>query len=509
MARRKKRLFPIALAIFAGVLIVASALALVGLRSMLQAYEACQPGHAVEAVIQNIRENAAAGTLWSYLDRPAEAHSRFDTDRPFWDVYAEGWDTADVRFSLQSGVFRENTVVYVVEKNGTPALLVELTAENTRTELLVFTYSDWRVEKLTPLGTTYAYSYTLRLPASFTGTVNGILLEESDVTGRDGDTVVYALPDMAAPPTFRITDAVGTEAVFDVADGVLTPVTDTFEIRLAAGFSLTANGTEQLPAETYADGTRLFRVVSAKRPEIAVSDAFGGSVPAESGATVAGGIRTVTVPEGYLVTVGNVTLDPAGGTKSANPAFPLEDLPWPDDLPALVTYTFASLDTTAVAVTDTAGKTETLASAARTTFDTLPATGGELPIDVLEVAETWSRFMTGDLEGKDAGLYHILPYIWKSAYLYGRAQRWANGVDHTLTSIHILLDPPFRGGAVTEVTFYSDRVFSCNVYLEKHMKLNSGLKVNDVLNSRFWFALVDGEWKLCAMQELLEGGRVS
>ena len=509
MAARKKRKFPIALAVFAGVLVAAAAFALVGLRSMLETYEACQPGHAVEAVIKDVRENAAAGTLWSYLDRPAEAHSRFDTGRPFWDVYAEGWDTADVRFSRGSGVFRENTVVYVVEKNGTPALLVELTAENTRTKLLVFTYSDWRVDKLTPLGTTYAYSYTLRLPASFTGTVNGIPLLESDVTGRDGDTVVYDLPDMAAPPTFRITDAFGTEAVFDVADGVLTPVTDTFEIRLAGGFFLTANGTEQTPAATYADGTRLYRVVSAKRPAIAVCDAFGGSVPAESGATVAGGIRTVTVPEGFRVTVGNVTLDPADGAGSQNPAFPLEDLPWPDDLPGLVSYTFASLDATAVTVTDTAGQRTLLAPAARTTIDTLPATGGDLPIDVLEVAEKWSRFMTGDLDGDNAGQYHIQSYIWKNAYLYDRARRWANGVDHTLTSIHVLLDPPFRNGTVTEVTFYSDRVFSCNVYLEKHMKLNSGLKVNDVLNSRFWFALVDGEWKLCAMQELLEGGRVS
>lgn len=509
MARRKARIFPIALTVFAVVLVAGAVFCLVSLRSMLARYEACQPEHVVESVIENVRDSAARGALWSYLDRPAEAHSRFDTERPFWDVYADGWENAAVTYSLRSGVFRENTVAYIVEKNGTPALLVELTAENTRTELLVFTYSDWRVDKLTPLGTTYAYSYTLRLPESFTGTVNGIALGENDVTSRDGGTVEYQLPDMASPPTFRVTDSFGTEAVFDITDGILTPVTDTFEIVLGAGFSLTAADVPQTPAETYADGTKLYRVISASRPAIRVSDAFGGSEDITAGASVAGGKRTVTVPEAYRVSVGGKVLDVRTAARAVNPTFPLEDLPYPDDLPLLVTYTFTSLDSTPVFVTDTAFHTTRLTPAVSTTFDTLPPTGGELPIDVLLVAEKWSRFMTGDLDDDNFGQYQMQSYIWKGAYLYDRARRWANGVDHTLTSIHILLNPPFRSGSVTDVTFYSDRVFSCNVYLEKYMKLNSGLKVTDVLHSRFWFALVDGEWKLCAMQELLEGGRVS
>lgn len=506
MAKEKKRALPVALAIFAGVLIIAAVVCLVGLRSMLRQYEACQPERVVEDVIGKVRQNAADGTLWSYLDRPTEAHSRFDTEPSFWDTYAKGWEDAEVRFSLKSGEFRENTAAYIVEKDGTPALLVELAAENTRTELLVFTYSDWHALKLTPIGTTYAYSFTLRLPGSFTAAVNGIPLEEGDVTERDGDTVVYALPDMASVPTFRILDCFGQEAPFDILDGVLTPVTDTFEIRLAPGFSLTAAGQAQLPVETDEAGVSLYRVVSAARPEIRVSDAFGGSVLCSDGTAVSGGTRTVTVPETFRVTVGSLQLDPASGVRTENTSFPLEDLPYPEDLPALVSYTFTSLDETPVSVTDNLGKTSPLTESR---IDVHAPTGGDLPLDVLEVAEKWSRFMTGDLDGDNAGQYHIQSYIWKDSYFYDRARRWANGVDHTLTSIHVLLSPPFRNESVGNVTFYSERVFSCDIYLEKYMKLNSGLKVTDVMNSRFWFALVGGEWKLCAMQELLEGGRVS
>lgn len=109
----------------------------------------------------------------------------------------------------------------------------------------------------------------------------------------------------------------------------------------------------------------------------------------------------------------------------------------------------------------------------------------------LEMAETWSKFMTTDLSGSLYGFYTLEQYLIKDSYLYQKANEYARGIDITFMSPHTLDADPFSNIKVDDYVKYSDTCFSCHIYFEKVMHLNRGSDSLDVMDSTFIFAYYD------------------
>lgn len=120
--------------------------------------------------------------------------------------------------------------------------------------------------------------------------------------------------------------------------------------------------------------------------------------------------------------------------------------------------------------------------------------------DPLTFAKNWSLFLTADLPGERYGLYTLTPNLVEGTALYKRAYSWATNVDITFTSMHTLDKDTFTNVKMNDFTVYNENAFSVDIYLEKNMTLVNGEKRVDTLNDTFYYAYIDGAYRLITMK---------
>ena len=120
--------------------------------------------------------------------------------------------------------------------------------------------------------------------------------------------------------------------------------------------------------------------------------------------------------------------------------------------------------------------------------------------DPLTFAKNWSLFLTADLPGERYGLYTLTPNLVEGTALYKRAYSWATNVDITFTSLHTLDKDTFTNVKMNGFTVYNENAFSVDIYLEKNMTLVNGEKRVDTLNDTFYYAYIDGAYRLITMK---------
>lgn len=120
--------------------------------------------------------------------------------------------------------------------------------------------------------------------------------------------------------------------------------------------------------------------------------------------------------------------------------------------------------------------------------------------DPLTFAKNWSLFLTADLPGERYGLYTLTPNLVEGTALYKRAYSWATNVDITFTSMHTLDKDTFTNVKMNGFTVYNANAFSVDIYLEKNMTLVNGEKRVDTLNDTFYYAYIDGAYRLITMK---------
>ena len=137
-------------------------------------------------------------------------------------------------------------------------------------------------------------------------------------------------------------------------------------------------------------------------------------------------------------------------------------------------------------------------------------------VDALAVAKDWSLYLTDDLEGRLHGYYNISKHLIEGSDIKKFAYSWATGVDITFVSSHTLLNPTFTNEELSDFEIYNDKAFSCEVYLQKNLRLKSGgKKIEDKMNERMYFAYYDDtedgkenpEWKLVNMQSVADNNK--
>lgn len=124
--------------------------------------------------------------------------------------------------------------------------------------------------------------------------------------------------------------------------------------------------------------------------------------------------------------------------------------------------------------------------------------------DIMGLAENWSLFLTDDLKYK-GGSYHgftlLTPYLIKDSYMYQMAYNWSHNVDITFVSKHTLKNPKFTNERLENFVIYNENAFSCEVYLEKNMRVSGKDKV-DVMHDRLYFVYYEGAYKLVDMKAI-------
>lgn len=137
-------------------------------------------------------------------------------------------------------------------------------------------------------------------------------------------------------------------------------------------------------------------------------------------------------------------------------------------------------------------------------------------IDILKVAKDWSLYLTDDLEGRLHGYYNISKYLIDDSNIEKFAYNWATGEDITFVSSHILLNPAFTNEKISNFEIYDENAFSCEVYLQKNLKLKSGGKIiEDKMNEKMYFVYIDETedevdnptWKLVNMQSVTDNSK--
>lgn len=131
-------------------------------------------------------------------------------------------------------------------------------------------------------------------------------------------------------------------------------------------------------------------------------------------------------------------------------------------------------------------------------------------IDVLEIAENWSLFLTDDLQGTMHGFGTLRKNLIKNSNFYNMAYAWATSVDITFVSSHTLKNPTFTNTSVSDFVVYNENAFSCVVKLEKNMKIANTRDKVDTMYDRLYFVYyddandnIDGPtWKLVDMKAL-------
>lgn len=134
-------------------------------------------------------------------------------------------------------------------------------------------------------------------------------------------------------------------------------------------------------------------------------------------------------------------------------------------------------------------------------------------IDIMKLAENWSLFLTDDLKGGTQHGFSLLkPYLIKNSNFYNMAYAWATSIDITFVSNHTLKNPAFTNESLKDFVIYSDKAFSCSVYLEKNMRIANGKDKTDIMHDKLYFVYYDDSndgvdnpsWKLIDMKSIVE-----
>lgn len=127
-----------------------------------------------------------------------------------------------------------------------------------------------------------------------------------------------------------------------------------------------------------------------------------------------------------------------------------------------------------------------------------------ITLDVMALAENWSLFLTDDLKGANHGFNILEPYLIKDSSMYQMAYGWAHNVDITFVSKHSLKNPVFTNGKISNCIKYNDKAFSCEIYLEKNMRVFNNPNKIDIMRDIMYFVDYEGSFKLVDMKAITE-----
>lgn len=508
-ARKRRSRFWRFYRIFVLVLVLAVLAASLYVRSVLQEYEAAQPVYLVEDALAQLASEAQEGTLWNKYGLPEPSPGRFEDGQDIRAAYTAllaGSDTVCVR---QTARREDDHICYDIKAGGLVLAEVELRPDGEpKTLLTILTRQAWALEAVRPVLRTH--DYTLQTPEGFAVRVNGLEPTPEEGAPDGAGSVDYVFSGIYLQPEVEVLDPSGARAGLTFRGDKIIPEIYRYDMTLPASLTVTVNGAPHAGTDA-GDGRIRHDIIGLEKPTVEVADSFGNSVAFDGKGELPMTAMTVRADSRYTVAAAGRTLVP----DSTGPVPEYETFSgFVTDLPQIATYNIAVLQKDApVSVLNTQGEAlELEPGLPEYEFMDWNTGAAGVPqeiadeIDVLEVAQTWSLFMT-----TDRSFSQLSPYLLRGSYQYEMAYKYAHSIDITFTSIHTLLNPAFTDEAVGNFVRITDNCFSVDIQFVKHMHLDSGMYVDDAMHDRFYFVYYDDTdngrddpaWKLAGIKEIV------
>lgn len=513
--KKSKRMFRRAYLIYLGILALLIAAALLYVNSLLRQYEEQQPENYVKEAIAMLSEDAAGKDFWNKYSLPDVKTGIWEQNIDVKKAYLSLFTDGNVEFVQKSGSHRGDELFYTLENNGVSLGEVKLKAVGPAvTKLAVLSFREWKIADIKLI--LEPCDYTLSLPESFQVSVNGTALTKEDgVLGSKND-ISYTVEKVYLPPRFEITDQNGNRVSYTIEKNKVIADFFQYSLTLPKALTVKVNG-ESLQGEEMGDNVVQYNITVLSKPAIEICDYYGNTVSYDGSEEIPLTFMSVSADSRYSVKVLGQPVPSQAVSVHDNPRF-AELVPYVENLPKVNVYQIVVLKENAeITVMDENGQYLPVDDGSGN-YDFASRVSGlyavpetvSAEIDVLDIAQKWSLFMSGDLPFSE-----IKPYLISGSYQYKVASKYANGIDITFISNHTLLNPTFTENAVTNFSWITENSFSVDISFVKHMHLvKTGQKVDDVMNDRFYFVKYDDKddnidnpaWKIVCMKEIVDNG---
>jgi len=491
-------------------LVIVGKKAVVYVNNVLADYEASQPEKLVEEQLVLLKEASESNSLENFIIFPEIELAEYDNSVvDFKEYKAKLANASELTYQIKTGTFSENGQLYQIFADDEAVAVMELESTHEEIQLAILKMMDWQVKTITPLLTLTNYEYTITAPKDYPVFVNGHEIKNTEATEKDGE-VTYLLEKLYSEPEISIYDTFGHPVEYNIVDNHVTTVVNTYTLSLPSSYSVYVGDTK---LDGTVNGTETAYSVTTAYESIKITDLYGNSMDYTGKEKIFAYDYEFTIPDNYTVSLNGKDLSEylVAQTDKKEYQFCEEYTAMPKQNHYQISNSMKELQ---FDVYDNLGqKVEYVMQNGKFEIDK-QATLSEIPaelaneIDVMQIAKTWSYFMTRDLEGTNHGFNTIKKYLIKDSYLYNVAYKWATGIDITLTSDHKTENNYFENENITNFIRYNDKVFSCDISFIKYMYLHKKkMWVDDPTNSTFYFLKQgegeDAHWVIVDIQEII------
>jgi len=523
MRRRRKGNFRFVFFIYICVLIVACVAALIYVNSALHEYEREHPSNIVDDALELLRADAESGILWTADGVPDMIAGSFEEGIDIKNEFIS-LIKGDVTYSQRTQL-NETDCRYGIKADGFEIAEVVLRAVGEpKQKLAIITIQEYELLSYRPI----VHDYTLTVPSfvkvgeDISFSVNGVSLDADSFTpDSEKGTLSLTIENIYLKPEIKVSDNNGnlTEVHLPAApDGALEFDSTLYDFTLPSTLAVTLDGVK-LEGTVMEDGRISYAVRYAKKCNVTISDLYGNVVEYNGASSIPITYTTLMANQGHVVKADGKDIPAEAIEVAGKPDFSTfaEFVP---DLPKRPIYSIVILkDNAEITVTDGDGNPididvkdkfiDVTGISDSAPIDGVPA-DVSAEIDVLNVLESWSLFMSNDLDFNT-----LARYLIPGSYQYNVANTYNNSIDKTFTSIHTLLDPPFTEESVTNFSRITDNCFSVDISFVKHMYLSSNQQMDDSMNERCYFVKYDSTndhvdnptWKLVGMKEVVNNDK--
>lgn len=502
-----KKAYLIYVAVLTGLVLVAS----LYVSRLLQKYEDTMPEKYVEDAFGELVNKAKEGTLWQQYFLPEFETGEYEAGLDVENTYAQLIQNCQPEYLQENGDYPEDELYYTVTCDGAQVAEVKLKAKGPAvTKLAILSYREWNVEYVKPI--VEKNDYVLLVPKDFSVKANGITLETENGKENGKGEVEYTIEGVYFAPECEIKAASGETVSYEISDNRIVAEYYYYKLSLPDTLTVTVNG-EDIDGVIQDGHTTYYEIKELKKPEVVLSDYYGNTFSYEGGKNIPFTHKLISSESGYEVSVMGNEVPKEAVFSQENPEYDaVRD--YVSDLPDLILYNIAVLKEDAEVVVSGRDGVDVVLEGEETEYsftaqdkylDAVPKEVSD-EVDVLDLAQKWSLFMSADLAFND-----MAQYLIKDSYQYDVAVKYATGVDIKFISGHGLANPAFTEETISNFVWISDNCFSVDIRFVKHMILTVGSRVDDPMNDRFYFVKYDDTddgvsnpmWKIAGMKEIV------